>query len=116
MATHAPKLNKGNTEIDFNKPITEVYDFIRGLSIYPAAWFKLDGKLTKVYQSDIDNENYSDQYKPGTILSDNKTYIKVACNDGFISIKQLQMAGKSKMKTKELLNGYNIQEVDITMN
>ena len=116
MATHAPKLNKGNTEIDFNKPITEVYDFIRGLSIYPAAWFKLDGKLTKVYQSDIDNENYSDQYKPGTILSDNKTYIKVACNDGFISIKQLQMAGKSKMKTKELLNGYNIQEDDITMN
>jgi methionyl-tRNA formyltransferase len=70
--------------------------------------------LTKIYQADIDTENYSNINKPGTILTDNKSYIKIACNDGLISIKELQMAGKSKMKTKELLNGYNIQKVDNT--
>jgi len=110
QATHAPKLNKENTKIDFNRSVKQVYNFIRGLSVYPCAWFKIDGKLTKVYSSSIDEDTSTTE--PGTIVSDNKSYLKVACKDGYIRLNEIQMSGKSKMKIKDFLNGYNIESID----
>ncbi len=108
QATHAPKLNKGNTQIDFSQSVQEVYNFIRGLSMYPCAWLKIDGKLTKVYHSEIDDSD--SQHEHGTIITDNKSYIKVACSNGYIKLNEIQMSGKSRMKIKDFLNGYNISE------
>jgi len=110
QATHAPKLNKENTKIDFNRSVKQVYNFIRGLSVYPCAWFNIDGKLTKVYSSSIDEDTSTAE--PGTIVSDNKSYLKVACKDGYIRLHEIQMSGKSKMKIKDFLNGYNIKSID----
>ena len=107
-ATHAPKLNKDNTRIDFNKTVIEVYNFIRGLSLYPCAWFNLDEKLTKVYEAEISENKIN--HTAGTIITDNKSTIHIACNDGYIALEQIQMSGKSKMKTKDFLNGYNITD------
>ena len=107
-ATHAPKLNKDNTRIDFNKTVIEVYNFIRCLSLYPCAWFNLDEKLTKVYEAEISENKIN--HTAGTIITDNKSTIHIACNDGYIALEQIQMSGKSKMKTKDFLNGYNITD------
>lgn len=102
----APKLNDKNTKIDFHQESDRVYDFIRGLSPYPGAWFELEGKRTKVYEAESIKERHN--YTSGEILSDNKTFIKVACKDGLIQINNLQMSGKKKMLTKPFLNGYKL--------
>jgi len=105
--SHAPKLNKENTEIDFTKNTDSVYNFIRGLSLYPAAWFKIGDKTAKVYSSTAEKINH--EYEPGKIISNNKNFIKIACSDGWITINEIQLSGKRKMSVKEFLNGYDIQ-------
>jgi methionyl-tRNA formyltransferase len=107
-ATHAPKLNKDNTHIDFNNSVKDVYNFIRGLSLYPCAWLNIDDKLTKVYSAEISKKK--EEHKAGTIVTDNKSMITVACDDGYIELKEIQMAGKSRMKVKDFLNGYSISK------
>lgn len=102
----APKIDKQFCRINFNDNAVNVYNKIRGLSPYPTAWFTLnnDKDICKVYKSKYIIEKTD--CKTGTILSDNKTFIKIACLDGFIFIEELQLSGKKKMLTKDFLNGY----------
>ena len=102
----AHKLNKDNCKIDFSKSGQEMYNLIRGLSPYPAAWcyFK-DGENewnVKIYDSNFVNEIHS--YIYGMIISTKKE-LKIAVADGFLEIKSLQLPGKKRMKTHEVLNG-----------
>ena len=102
----AHKLNKDNCKIDFSKSGQEIYNLIRGLSPYPAAWcyFK-DGENewnVKIYDSNFVNEIHS--YIYGMIISTKKE-LKIAVADGFLEIKSLQLPGKKRMKTHEVLNG-----------
>jgi methionyl-tRNA formyltransferase len=102
----AYKLNKDNCKIDWTKPGKEIFNLIRGLSPYPAAWtfIKDNGQewSVKIYSSQFIEEAH--QYTAGTILSDKKE-IKVAAANGFLKIISLQMPGRKKMTVKELLNG-----------
>lgn len=104
--SHAPKLNKDNTEIDFNQNCENVYNFIRGLSLYPGAWFNFGDKPAKLFNSE--KEIISHNKNPGTIFSDNKTYLKIACKNGYINVIDIKLSGKKKMKINELLNGIDI--------
>jgi len=106
--THAPKLHKVNTQIDFNQPAKKIYDFIRGLSPYPTAWMTIDEQSAKVYEATYRRSNHT--LLSGTLLSDGKSKLSVACQDGFIDIHQIQLSGKRRMNTKELLNGYTVNE------
>lgn len=94
-------------KIDWNKPAEEVYNLIRGLSPYPAAFTHLDNKLLKIYKAE--KEKMNNTVTPGTIQSDRKTYLKFACNDGFINVKEIQLEGKKKMAVEDFLRGYKIQ-------
>ena len=107
LLSHAPKLNKENTIIDFDKPVNEVYNHIRGLSPFPTAWFKLEGKSTKIYKATY--KVVKTNISPGTVLSDNKNYIYVTTEGGYIDIKELQLSGKRRLKTKDLLNGFTLE-------
>lgn len=102
----AYKLNKENCKIDWTKPGKEIFNLIRGLSPYPAAWtFIKDNEQewsVKIYSSQFIEENHT--HVTGVVLSDKKE-IKVAVNGGFIKIISLQMPGRKKMTVKELLNG-----------
>lgn len=107
----APKLFKETCRIDWNQPVKKVYDFIRGLSPHPAAWTEMinpDGAsvVAKIFESEKLYENH--QLAAGTILTDEKKYIKVAVPDGFISILSLQLPGKKRLKTDELLRGFHL--------
>jgi methionyl-tRNA formyltransferase len=107
---HAPKIFKEDCKIDWTKDTETVRNLIRGLSPYPAAWTNLNHEKTgaeiqtKIFfaQKLISEKNAA----PGTIESDGKKYINVACKNGWLQITDLQIAGKKRMKTDEFLRGF----------
>ena len=109
----APKIFKETCRIDWNQPLKRIYDFIRGLSPYPAAWSELnqaDGTKValKIYETE---KNFVEHHLPiGTVCSDGKTFFKVAVNDGYLSIKELQLAGKKRLRIEECLRGYKVND------
>lgn len=107
----APKVFKETCKINWNQPVKRIYDFIRGLSPYPAAWCELtdaagETVAVKVFEAEKIEEVH--QLLPGTIVTDGKKYLKVAATDGFVGILALQLPGKKRLKTDELLRGYKI--------
>ena len=103
----APKLTKENTKINWNDSLDQIYNLIRGLNPYPAAWsYFFNGKKdekVKIYQ--CKKENYDHNLENGSILIEDKK-LKVAVKDGYLIIEELQLPGKRKMDVKSLLNGY----------
>lgn len=109
----APKIFKETCRIDWTQSTKQVYDFVRGLSPYPAAWCELvnpDGEavVVKIFDTEKLPKNHS--LAPGTILTDGKNYLDVAVADGFISILALQLPGKKRLKTGELLRGFRLTD------
>jgi methionyl-tRNA formyltransferase len=106
--TYASKLFKENTIIDWNKSVYVVNNFIRGLSPYPCAYTYLGKKLLKVQRTHycIDMHN-----KPvGTLDTDNKTYLRFACIDGWTYVDELQLEGKKRMGITDFLMGYRFNQ------
>lgn len=107
----AYKLNKDNCKIDWNKPAAEIHNLIRGLSPYPAAWcfFKDKGEEwnVKIYGCEIIREKHS--YNIGQIVAGRKE-LRVAVQDGFILVTNLQFPGKKRLGTAEFLNGMAFSE------
>lgn len=102
----AHKLNKENCKIDWTQSGISIYNLIRGLSPYPTAWFVLKDQekelSAKVYKAKWEEELHA--FKIGTIISD-KTTLKVAVENGFITLLELQLPGKKMMSSKDILNG-----------
>lgn len=110
----APKLTKDNTCIDWKAHTSDIYNFIRGLSPYPGAWttwkMKDTAHFLKIYASEFKIESHSN--KLGSVAIENKQ-LKVWTSDGYLLIKELQLSGKKKMSTQDLLNGFQIPEGSI---
>lgn len=105
----APKIFKETCRIDWSKGLKPVYDFIRGLSPYPAAWTELcmaDGSrlMLKIYETEKEFEVH--ELPVGTIQTDMKTYFRIAVAGGYIRIHSLQLAGKKRMEVSDFLRGY----------
>ncbi|MFK7926510.1 MAG: methionyl-tRNA formyltransferase [Bacteroidia bacterium] len=100
----APKIHKDDCRINWERTTVEVYNHIRGLSPYPAAWTTLEEQNCKILQVSIYEEERS--AKPGTIERTEEGELIVACKDGYLLIKQLQLAGKKRMTTADFLRGY----------
>ncbi len=103
----APKLFTTNCKINWEKSADEIYNLIRGLSPYPAAFTLLQGKNLKIFRSKKIIEAH--QKKSGDIFSDGKTFLRFACVDGWIDVNELQLEGKKKMVTEEFLRGNKIE-------
>lgn len=108
----APKIFKETCRIDWAQSTERIYNLIRGLSPYPAAWSELSSpsgekNTLKIYESRKATEkNLSEQ--PGTVKTDGKHYFRIATGDGYIDILQLQLPGKKRMVVEEFLRGHNI--------
>ena len=101
----APKIFKEDCHVDFGRSGREIINLVRGLSPYPAAWASLTDTLSaKIFDAEFEPAEVACEI--GTIVSDEKRYIKVACADGYISIKELQLSGKKRMSAEELLRGF----------
>ncbi len=103
---NAPKIFKEDCRIDWNQKGEVIYNFIRGLNPYPTAFTTFDDKTVKVYNCKF---IASDPYvNNGTIISDHKNYIKIACQDGWIDLLEIQMQGKKRMKVQDFLRGNKV--------
>jgi len=108
----APKLNNDNTKIDWTRTSAVIDAHIRGLDPYPGAWCYLvnnsEELKVKIFRCGFSIESH--HLTPGMIVTGKKE-IKVATRDGFVELLELQLPGKRKMKSSDLLNGYSF-EVD----
>lgn len=104
----APKIFKEDCKVNWNKPIEQVHNKIRGLSPYPAAWTEIwDADHKKIALKIFETEVIEDNAKPmGTIYTNGKSTICIVGSGGTLKINSLQLAGKKRMTAKEFLNGF----------
>ncbi|MDD3637586.1 MAG: methionyl-tRNA formyltransferase [Bacteroidales bacterium] len=109
----APKLFKEDCRINWKNDLTTVYNQIRGLSPYPGAFTTLINKVSgqelvlKIFQSEIDMErNMGELY---TLLTDQKSFIKIIHPDGALALKEIQTPGKRSMSVQDFLNGFDLK-------
>jgi methionyl-tRNA formyltransferase len=100
----APKIFRHHMQIDWNKPVKEIDDFIRGLSPMPGAHTILGDKTLKIFSSDYREESHD--AAPGSYDTDNETYLRFAAADGWIYAEELQMEGKNRMEVEDFLRGF----------
>lgn len=107
----APKLNPENTKINWTHSLDTIYNQIRGLNPFPAAWTSIknnDEEITaKIYA--VRKEIQEHKLNTGKIIASKKE-LKVAIKDGFLIIDEIKISGKKKMDAKSLLNGYTFSE------
>ena len=128
----APKIFKDDCRVNWNKDTEVIFNFIRGLSPYPAAWTELHRPETdevlrvKLFASmlseEVDSEdlkngattqdNEATTLENGSITTDNKSYLNVLTANGFLAITDLQLSGKKRMNVIDFLNGYKLREGD----
>ena len=113
----APKIFRDTCRIDWNLPTVRVYNFIRGLAPYPAAWTEIlsaDGRRTalKVFRSERIAEPHA--LSPGAIRTDGRRHLDVATEDGFLRLLEVQPAGKKRMPTDQFLNGTDVSACCMT--
>ncbi len=100
----APKIFTKTCEIDWHKKAGEIHNLIRGLSPYPAAFTELGDKTIKIFKSE--KEMILPTTRIGHWESDKKSYLKFACADGYIILKDVQLEGKKRMLIEDFLRGY----------
>lgn len=103
---HAPKIFKEDCKIIWDKPLQEVYNLIRGLSPYPAAFTDFQGKILKIFKCAPLKDTTNEQ--PGSFTSDGKHYLRFAAKGGYIDVTEVQLEGKRRMSVEEFLRGVRI--------
>ena len=106
----APKIFKETCRIDWTKDVKRTYDFVRGLSPYPAAWTELShNNKTSVLKIYATKKEFCDVAEPiGSIITDGKTYFKVAQSNGYQHLLTIQLAGKKRMQIVDFLRGFHV--------
>ena len=104
LLKHAPKITTQTCQIDWQKSADDIHNLIRGLSPYPAAFTELGDKTLKIFKSE--KEHAPPTSRPGKWETDRKSYLKFACKDGYIHVKELQLEGKKRMTVEDFLRGY----------
>ena len=110
--TPAPKIFKDTCRIDWSRPAEELYNHIRGLSPYPAAWTTLhtqDGKeiVMKIFKTK--KEKALPDIKEPTLQTDGKTFMRVVLSDGYLYLTEVQISGKKRMQIADFLRGAHIE-------
>jgi methionyl-tRNA formyltransferase len=101
---HAPKIFTATCQIDWTKSADEIHNLIRGLSPFPGAFTELGDKMIKIFKSE--KEHIIPTTKPGRWESNKSTYLKFACKDGYIHLKDVQLEGKKRMSIEDFLRGF----------
>lgn len=106
---HAPKIFTETCNINWSKTCDEIHNLIRGLSPHPGAIATLNNKMVKIFRSK--KELVTHTTPPGNVLTDNKTFLKFACNDGYIHVLDMQLEGKKRMMIEDFLRGNKVSEI-----
>lgn len=101
---HAPKIFSKDCQIDWQQPVAQIHNLIRGLAPFPGASSKVDGKIVKLFSTSIYDKNPKEP--AGSFVTDGKTYVRFACIDGYIQLNDIQWEGKKRMPIADFLRGY----------
>lgn len=109
-ATYVKMINKSFGEIDFNLSAKRIECLIRGLNPWPSAYTHLNGKMLKIWDADVceDEENSTDN-AVGTVTKVNKNSFVVKCGDGSLIINEVQLEGKKRMDAGSFLRGNGLE-------
>ncbi len=111
-ASDAPKLNKENTKVNWTDTAEQVCQLVKGLSPHPCAWFALTSEQEQLVVKIYDAEPSEDELEAGRLMV-TKNEILVGTNTKAISILDLKVSGKKRMKAKDLLNGFSFDNYSI---
>ena len=104
LLKHAPKIHTDTCRINWSLTAEEIYNQVRGLSPYPGAFTILNEKMLKVFR--CEKEIVFPKSTEGDYETDGKTWLKIACSNGYIHLLDIQLEGKKKMEITEFLRGY----------
>lgn len=107
----APKIFKDDCKINWKRKANEIYDFIRGLSPYPAAWteIKKENEVLSLKIFRTSKEVVDHQHEIGSIHTDGKLFAKIVVKEGYINLLEVQLAGRKKMNIGEFLRGFSFE-------
>lgn len=101
---NAPKIFKEHLQINWDKPVHEIDNFVRGMSPYPAAFTMLGNKSVKIFSSDYREEEHT--AAPGSYDTDHSSYLRFAAKDGWLYVDELQLEGKGRLNVVDFLRGF----------
>ncbi|MFO8129827.1 MAG: methionyl-tRNA formyltransferase [Bacteroidales bacterium] len=109
----APKIYKEDCRIDFYRNAKQVHDLVRGLNPLPGAFCGLrspcgDTTLLKIFRTSYSLHDHIAE--PGSIHTDKHSFLKVFARSGYVLVKELQIAGKRRMKTADFLRGFPLDD------
>ena len=105
LVTYAHKLDKSESELDWTRPASFLARQVRGLNAWPVAQTKLQGKVMRVWRSEV--VKIETTAVPGMIL-DNSKHIDVATGEGVLRLLEIQMPGKKRMDVAAFLNAHSV--------
>jgi methionyl-tRNA formyltransferase len=113
----APKIFPENCIIDWTKSATQVNNLVRGLSPYPGARTNLagPGKIISFKIFESRPEKPKQKCTPGEILTDCKSYIKICCGEGILSLHSVQIEGRKRMTAEEFLRGFDMNGMSVAI-
>ena len=102
----APKIFTETCEIDFAMTTQQAHNFVRGLSPYPGAWTRINGKVCKIFRAE--RHLLPAGSSAGSVQTDDKTFLHLKTADGWLAVQELQLEGKKRMPVSEFLRGNKI--------
>ncbi len=105
---HAPKIFTETCKIDWSKTVNEIYNLVRGLSPYPAAFTTFQNKNLKIFSAEKIYEQPTIEI--GNYKTDEKTFLQFACTNGYLKVLDIQLEGKKRMAIQDFLRGYRFEK------
>ena len=110
QSSYVRMIDKSFGLMDFTQPVEVLERKVRALNPWPSAFTHMDEKLLKIWDATVIQDNNVKVGDYGKVKTDGKTCFMVACDGGYLSVNELQLEGKKRMKVEDFLRGYSIKE------
>ena len=110
QSSYVRMMDKSFGLMDFTQPVEVLERKVRALNPWPSAFTHMDEKLLKIWDATVIQDNNVKAGDYGKVKTDGKTCFMVACDGGYLSVNELQLEGKKRMKVEDFLRGYSIKE------
>ena len=110
QSSYVRMIDKSFGLMDFTQPVEVLERKVRALNPWPSAFTHMDEKLLKIWDATVIQDNNVKVGDYGKVKTDGKTCFMVACDGGYLSVNELQLEGKKRMKVEDFLRGYSVKE------
>ena len=110
QSSYVRMIDKSFGLMDFTQPVEVLERKVRALNPWPSAFTHMDEKLLKIWDATVIQDNNVKAGDYGKVKTDGKTCFMVACDGGYLSVNELQLEGKKRMKVEDFLRGYSVKE------